>query len=327
MLSVALCTYNGEKYIEKQLQSILNQTLPVDEIMVCDDGSIDDTIPILTALKKKHSDLINIVVNKTQKGARENFLSAIKLCHGDIIFLCDQDDIWLPHKVETICDYFHEHPSIETVFTDAYIINEEGATIETDVTLWYYFFDSTSRKRCDKGMMVEEFCTGSHATGATMAFRKRLVERFSPLHNRLWHDEMISMTSVASHSLGYIEESLIKYRIHYGQQIGVPNSEESIVTKDYRQPLLPYKKFSAFLNNKEDVKRVRFLHTRCNSKHQLLGCIVMPVFLGSYIKYYGKNGLSFLSYDMCTSFKHSLFRISRKIHKCFPSSYVTESQR
>lgn len=315
MLSVALCTYNGERYIEKQLQSILNQTLPVDEILVCDDGSTDNTIPILTALKEKYTDLINILVNKTPKGARENFLSAIKLCRGDIIFLCDQDDLWLPHKVETICDYFHKHPSIETVFTDAYLINEEGITIGTDVTLWDYFFDSTSRKRCDNGMMVEEFCTGSHATGATMAFRKRIIERFSPLHNDLWHDEMIAMTSVASHSLGYVGEPLIKYRIHYGQQIGVPNSNESIVTKDYRQPLLPYKKFSAFLNNKKDINRINFLYTRCHSKHQLLGCIAILTHLTSYIKYYGRNGLSFLSFDMCASLKHSLFRISRKIHK------------
>lgn len=327
MLSVALCTYNGERYIEEQLQSILDQTLPVDEILVCDDGSIDDTIPILTALKEKYSDLINIVVNKTQKGARENFLSAIKLCHGDFIFLCDQDDLWLPHKVETICNYFCKHPSIETVFTNAYLINEEGATIGTGVTLWDYFFDRTSRKRCDKGMMVEEFCTGSHATGATMAFRKRLIERFSPLHNDIWHDEMIAMTSVAFHSLGYIEEPLIKYRIHYGQQIGVPNSNENIITKDYRQPLLPHKKFSAFLNNKEDIKRIKFLYTRCHSKHQLSGCIAMLIHLASYIKYYGGYGLSFLLYDISASFKYSLFRISRKIHKCFPSSSATEIQR
>lgn len=327
MLSVALCTYNGARYIREQIESILNQTVKVDEIVVCDDGSIDSTISILAALKEVHSDLINIVTNKVPIGARENFLSAIKLCHGDIIFLCDQDDLWLPHKVETICNYFQKHPSIETVFTDAYLINEDGATIATNSTLWDYYFDRTSRKRCDNGMMVEEFCTGSHATGATMAFRKKLVERFSPLHNDLWHDEMIAMTSVAYHSLGYIEDPLIKYRIHPGQQIGIPNSNDSIVTKDYRQPLLPYKKFSAFLKNKEDSKRIIFLYTRCRSKHQLFGYIAMLIHMASYIKYYGRDSLSFLSYDMGASLKHSLFRITRKIHKCFPSSFATESQR
>jgi len=98
--SVALCTYNGAKYIEEQLRSIIDQTHRVNEIVVCDDGSIDETLEIVEKIKQQTSDIdFKISVNKPNLGVCANFDKAIHECSGDIIFLSDQDDIWMKNKL------------------------------------------------------------------------------------------------------------------------------------------------------------------------------------------------------------------------------------
>jgi glycosyltransferase involved in cell wall biosynthesis len=93
-LSVAMCTYNGAQYIEKQLLSILNQELPINEIVICDDGSNDDTLEKVENIAANYQDVAwKILQNAPQLGVTKNFEKAITLCTGDIIFLSDQDDI------------------------------------------------------------------------------------------------------------------------------------------------------------------------------------------------------------------------------------------
>ncbi len=97
--SVAMCTYNGESYLDEQLQSILEQTEPIDEIVICDDGSIDKTLSIIEKFIKAGTP-IRLILNQKNLGYTRNFEKAICLCSGDIIFLADQDDIWMPEKVK-----------------------------------------------------------------------------------------------------------------------------------------------------------------------------------------------------------------------------------
>ena len=91
MISVAMTTFNGEKYIEKQIESILNQSLSVDEIIICDDGSTDNTIELM----KKYN--VQIIQNKKNLGYKLNFKKAMEKCKGDYIFLCDQDAVSYTH--------------------------------------------------------------------------------------------------------------------------------------------------------------------------------------------------------------------------------------
>ena len=97
MTSVALCTYNGERYIREQLQSIFNQSMPVDEVVIGDDGSSDATMAIINGFKERYP--IRVLEGGHKMGAIRNFLRTISECQGDIIFLSDQDDIWVPGKV------------------------------------------------------------------------------------------------------------------------------------------------------------------------------------------------------------------------------------
>lgn len=94
-ISVALCTYNGGKYIAEQLSSILNQNYVIDEIQIGDDGSTDDTIDIINDFKKRHENIF-LTLNQRRVGITDNFENTIKRCRGDYICLSDQDDIWHP---------------------------------------------------------------------------------------------------------------------------------------------------------------------------------------------------------------------------------------
>lgn len=98
MNSVAMCTYNGEKYIKEQLESIIHQTLPPDEIIICDDGSNDHTISAIKETMRVWRGSWMLVQNEKNLGYKKNFQKAISLCQGDIIYLSDQDDVWDLHK-------------------------------------------------------------------------------------------------------------------------------------------------------------------------------------------------------------------------------------
>lgn len=310
MISVALCTYNGERYICEQLQSIFEQSMPVDEVVIGDDGSSDRTIDIINSFKDKLP--IRILGGSLQRGAIKNFLYAISECRGDFIFLSDQDDIWSPNKVETIIQYFNTHSHIDAVFTDATLIDSEGKPLAGGYTLWDYFFDDISRKRCEMGLMIEEFCASAHATGATMAFRKRLTDRF-PNRVDIWHDEMIARLAVSSHSLAYLPERLTCYRIHSSQQIGIsPHGPKDGLKRDYRLPEMPYSIEDLFLKNEEDIRHIHFLEFRCQLKHQVLGWVYALSHLYLYKKTYHRYALAFAMYDIKSSIRHTARRIANK---------------
>ena len=119
-ISVCLATYNGEKYIKEQLDSILPQLSANDEIIISDDNSTDDTINIIRSLNDER---IKIYVNKT-KGIVKNFENALNNASGDIIFLSDQDDVWKNDKVKKILSAFSSDNSLTFVFSNAEIIDE-----------------------------------------------------------------------------------------------------------------------------------------------------------------------------------------------------------
>ena len=107
MISVVMATYNGERYVEKQLQSILNQSLMPDEVIIRDDGSNDSTVQIVQEFIKKHNlSSWEIKINEENLGYRKNFANLLSLANGDYIFLSDQDDEWLGDKIEKMSTIF-----------------------------------------------------------------------------------------------------------------------------------------------------------------------------------------------------------------------------
>jgi glycosyltransferase involved in cell wall biosynthesis len=237
-ISVALCTYNGENFLEKQLDSILNQTVPVNEIVVCDDCSKDNTISILEKYSVKYPNLFKIYKNEQNLRSNKNFEKAIKLTSGDYIFLSDQDDIWKTNKVESILNVFEENPKAEGVFSDADLIDDTDKPLfNNTISLWdsVYFFEKKIPRPVDLYKIL--VLKGNFLTGATLCIKKDVKEfcfPFQTIENIFLHDEWFAFVLTQRKTLYYSTNKLISYRIHSNQQMGVGNiiSNHKKIKKD-----------------------------------------------------------------------------------------------
>jgi glycosyltransferase involved in cell wall biosynthesis len=177
-ISVALCTYNGEKFIQKQLDSIVNQTITVDEIILCDDCSKDNTVNIINKYIEKYPSLFKLFINETNLKSNANFEKAIQLTTGDYIFLADQDDVWRNDKVEKTLAIFNKNKKAEGVFSNANFIDENDNRIYDKLTLWEFvsFFENENfNPKNIKKLLINK---GNYLTGATLCIKKE-VKAFS----------------------------------------------------------------------------------------------------------------------------------------------------
>lgn len=217
--SVALCTYNGEKFLREQLASIMSQTKPVDEIIVCDDGSTDSTLQIVEEYERNYPGIFKIHLNEINLRSVKNFEKAISLCENEIIFLCDQDDVWKPEKVNLFLDYFERNPIINVISSSAELIDESGVLIKK-TTIWDVINLLNERSISYDYFQIFSL-VGNLATGANMAFRKDFVNSILPFPNRFFHhDEWISLASSSKNQFLFLSEKPSFYRIHEQQQVG-----------------------------------------------------------------------------------------------------------
>ncbi len=173
-ISVAMCTYNGALYLAEQLKSIANQTRLPNELIVCDDGSTDDTLSILKKFNESSPFTVKMYCNRLRLGPTKNFEQAIQLCNGDIIFLSDQDDVWLPGKLEKLMKVFEDYPKAGYVFSDALVVDNELNPL--GYTMWErILFTGRQRLRFKKGHQLEILLKHNVVTGATMAFRGQVL--------------------------------------------------------------------------------------------------------------------------------------------------------
>lgn len=222
-ISVALCTYNGEKFIEQQLDSILNQTIAVDEIIICDDCSKDNTISIVNKYIEKKPSLFKIFINETNLKSNANFEKAIQLATGDYIFLSDQDDVWRNDKVEKILRVFNNNKEAEGVFSNADFIDENNNQIYNNLTLWDFVCFFENEKYDHDNLKKLLIYKGNYLTGATLCIKKEVKSFCIPFKTgeNFIHDEWLAFQLANRKTLYYSTENLISYRIHSNQQLGV----------------------------------------------------------------------------------------------------------
>ena len=221
-ISVALCTYNGAKFVGEQLESIRAQTVLPGELVICDDRSTDDTLSIIEKFAEAAPFPVRLVVNEQNLGSTQNFEKAIGLCSGDLIFLADQDDIWHSEKLDAMRAVFTRYPSVGLVFTDGELIDEDSHP--TGRRLWDYTFLQKERKRVRPGEFYKRLASRNVVTGATAAFRREFLDDIFPfpVHiPNLVHDDWIALVISLSAEISFLDTPLISYRMHAGQQVGV----------------------------------------------------------------------------------------------------------
>lgn len=200
-ISVALAAYCGEKYIEDQIRSILAELPEDSEIVVSLDPSKDSTEEILSRLSAEDSRVRYIT--GSGRGLIGNFGNAISACTGDIIFLSDQDDIWLPGKVDAVCNAFSD-PSVTVVMHDATITDGELKVIEPSL------FAVRGRKEGIAANVIKNTWIG-----CCMAFRRELCSAILPFPDNIpMHDQWIGIFGKLSGKVAFIDKPFIYWRRH-----------------------------------------------------------------------------------------------------------------
>jgi len=238
MISIALATYNGEKYIKEQLDSIYNQTLTPDEVIVCDDCSTDSTIDILKLYEKNYS--LKLFVNHEKLGVIKNFEKAISLCSGDYILLSDQDDIWLPEKIET---YYNTSKSQNNtkipllIFSDLLLVYNNN--LNTKNTFWKH-----------NGFKINKYTYkhilyGNFVTGCSIMINREMKKLILPFPNECtMHDHWIALIGYFFGKIIIIEKPLLYYRQHNNNVTDnhIPSIKERIIkllyNNNYRKKYL-----------------------------------------------------------------------------------------
>ena len=199
-ISVAIATYNGEKYIKDQLISILVQLEKNDEIVISDDGSTDSTIKIINGLRDKRIKMIK----GPRQGVKQNFANAISHCKGKYIFLADQDDVWMSDKIKKVLEVF-ENEKCMCVIHDCIVFDSNS---NNDIYDSYYEFRNSG-----KGILKNIW--KNTYIGCCMAIDGKMKKKVLPIPNDIeMHDQWIGIISEKNGKCIFIKDKLIKYRRH-----------------------------------------------------------------------------------------------------------------
>lgn len=221
-VSIALCTYNGEKYLQAQLDSLLAQTRLPRQIVVRDDVSGDGTWGMLEAFGKvaaQKNVRVELHRNASNLGYVRNFSAALQDCDGDVVFLCDQDDVWHREKIERMCAEFERRPELGLLHTDARLVDADGRDLRLGLfeVLEMQAWEIEAEHRGDG---FDVLSRRNAVTGATLALRREYLAKLLPVLDGWIHDEWLAFGIAAQAQVDCLEWKSIDYRQHGGNQIG-----------------------------------------------------------------------------------------------------------
>ena len=199
MISVCIATYNGERFIREQIDSILRQLSSDDEIIVSDDGSTDNTISIINSIDDKR---IRVIEGPRKQSPTSNFECALKASKGDYIFMSDQDDVWKPNKVNICMEWLQRY---DCVVSDAEV---------TDSSLNPLYPSLYAIMQVRQGRIYNTIWKNGY-TGCCMAFRRNVLEASLPFPKDIpMHDIWIGNVAAYKYNVKFIPDTLIYFRRH-----------------------------------------------------------------------------------------------------------------
>ena len=219
MISVAMATYNGQEYLSKQLESILGQTKKVDEIVIVDDCSTDGTVEMIHEYMRKYPQSnIRFFANETNLGYKKNFYKAMSLCEGNIIFLCDQDDIWKENKVDVLAGLLESNSDIGLVSSSFIQIDGDGEEVSSNKSAYMRKMDESKLY----SVPLEDLIFHNVSQGCAMAFRKEVRDLYlKHFVKDLPHDWVLNVVAAMQKKCYYLNDPMFYYRIHGKNTIGL----------------------------------------------------------------------------------------------------------
>ncbi len=210
LVSIALTTYNGAEFLSQQLDSFYAQSYKNIEVVACDDSSDDGTVKILEKYRKTQG--LKFRVNSRRLGYQKNFEKAITLCRGEYIALSDQDDIWLPLKLETLVKEIGDY---SLVCSDLQLIDENNRVFHDS------YMDFMKKRVPEENLMYERLIFDNYFPGCSMMFHRSLIDRIMPIPvEAMHHDWWIAVQASLNGGIKYITTPLMQYRQHGKNTIG-----------------------------------------------------------------------------------------------------------
>jgi glycosyltransferase involved in cell wall biosynthesis len=212
LVSVAMATYNGEKYITTQLESIINQTYSNIEIIITDDASTDSTAQIIKTLQEKYN-YIKLFVNAVNLGITKTFEQSIKNCSGDYIAMSDQDDIWELNKIEILLSHIENE---DAVYSNSLLVDKNGQSLNKDFK---------SLMKLQSYYDGAPFLMGNCIPGHTIMMKAAFTKIILPLPGEVMFDRWISFCAAGNNGIKYVDMPLVNYRQHESNAIGTTKSK------------------------------------------------------------------------------------------------------
>ncbi len=219
--SIVLCTCNGERFLPEQLASLRGQSVQAREVVVQDDAS-DDSTPAILEGEQKRANALPLFVkrNPTRLGFAQNFATALGRARGEVIFLCDQDDIWEPSKVETLLRKFAADPQLAVALSEGSYVDEYGQALPGKI-LEGNGLSEAEAARWELGEAFPFLLRRNPVPGMLMAFRASLLPSVLPIPAGWEHDYWILLLAAGWKKKFAVEpNSLVRYRRHRGQAVG-----------------------------------------------------------------------------------------------------------
>ncbi len=257
-ISVVIAAYNGAPFIEEQLDSILNQTYPVTELLIRDDGSKDDTVKVVEKWIENHPDFpVRLIVGDQNLGYIGNFAELLIQASGDWIFLCDQDDRWHVDKVEKMLAASKEVPSAKLIASSFEFMNQEGEVYHLPLNEGWSNQNLIPWKVENPGglnkVTKEQMLLHNYFQGCAMMIRKELGEDYDRRHDfHLPHDWFLALLASVSDDLWYLDLPLFDYRIHHSNTTGLPQAKKETKWLRFRRHYNRYYR-TAVIRDMENV--------------------------------------------------------------------------
>ncbi len=217
-VSLALCTCNGGRFIAEQLESLAQQSRRPDEIVICDDASTDDTVAVAEETMRRLGLPGRVVRNAERLGYSPNFEQAMRQSTCDLIFFCDQDDVWHPEKIARFVAIFREKPAVMLVASDSDLVDEDLRPLNRRFLANVHFHGGLRRKVKTHPFLA--FLALRPLPGHAMAIRREVRDRLVPVPPTWDYDAWASVVSAAMGEVVILEEALVQYRRHRHQTVG-----------------------------------------------------------------------------------------------------------
>lgn len=311
LISIAMATYNGEKYLKRQIDSIYSQTYKNIEVIVTDDCSTDETVKILEQYAKTRG--LKYYINEENLGYVKNFEKAVSLCQGEYIALSDQDDIWLPQKLSTLIENIG---TSVLACSDAKLIDEKNNLIAESQ------FEYAKKQKNEK-FTFSKLLIRNYIQGCTVLMKKEILQKAHPIPlEGVAHDHWYGLIASTLGDIYFCNEPLILYRLHRDNVCGISKTVDRSI----------FHKILLLVNKEHLRKRVivgkqkaeilkRFKHTNRFSyfENHVLDDLV------TYYKSWGEGFIHLKAFFVALKYKDDIFwNIPKKfrLFACFKSLFI-----